>query len=152
MHTLSLVLVSRGYSSCSSQVSHCNDFPSFRTQAPGLQSSVFAVHRLSCPAARAIFLDQGLNMWLLYWQADSEPLYHHYQESPGLWFYGWLLFSLSSFAKFSIKSVIYYHYHHIEYVYTHMCIYEHIYMYTCIHIYNMMIWTYIHTCVCLCVC
>lgn len=32
----------------------------------------------------------------------------------GLWFYGWLLFSLSCFAEFSIKSMIYYYYHDID--------------------------------------
>ena len=29
---------------------------------------------LSCPAACAIFLDQGLNLFVLHWQADSLPL------------------------------------------------------------------------------
>ena len=33
------------------------------------------VHRLSC-STRGIFLDQGLNLCLLHWQADSLPLSH----------------------------------------------------------------------------
>ena len=40
-------------------------------QIPGLQGSVVVVHGLSCPAACAIFLDQGLNQCPLHWQADS---------------------------------------------------------------------------------
>ena len=35
---------------------------------------------LSCSAAYGIFPDQGLNMFLLHWQADSLPPSH--QESP----------------------------------------------------------------------
>ena len=39
----------------------------------GLQSegSVVEAHRLSCLAACGIFLDQGLNLCPLHWQADS---------------------------------------------------------------------------------
>ena len=38
----------------------------------GLQStgSVLVVHELSCSLACGIFLDQGLNLCLLHWQAD----------------------------------------------------------------------------------
>ena len=44
--------------------------------APKLQStvSIVVVHRLSCSAASGIFPDQGLNLCLLHWQADSLPL------------------------------------------------------------------------------
>ena len=40
---------------------------------PGLYStgSVVVVHGLSCSAACGIFLDQGLNLCLLHWQAVS---------------------------------------------------------------------------------
>ena len=38
------------------------------------------VHRLSCSAACGIFSDQGSNLCLLHWQADSLPLSH--QGSP----------------------------------------------------------------------
>ena len=37
-------------------------------------------YRLSCPSARGIFLDQGLNLCPLLWQAGSQPLDH--QGSP----------------------------------------------------------------------
>ena len=37
-------------------------------------------HRLSCPVACGIFLDQGLNSCPLHWQADSQPL--HLQGNP----------------------------------------------------------------------
>ena len=50
--------------------------------APELYStgSVVVVHRFSCPAACGIFPDQGSNLYLLRWQADSLPLSH--QGSP----------------------------------------------------------------------
>ena len=50
--------------------------------APGLQStgSVAVVHRIRCSVARGIFLDQGTNLRLLHWQADSVPLSH--QRKP----------------------------------------------------------------------
>ena len=38
------------------------------------------VLRLSCPLARGIFQDQGLNHSPLHWQMDPEPLSH--QRSP----------------------------------------------------------------------
>ena len=43
---------------------------------PGPQStgSVVVAHGLSCSAARGIFPDQGSNLHLLHWQADSLPL------------------------------------------------------------------------------
>ena len=39
-------------------------------------------HGLSCSVACGIFLDQGLNLCPLHWQADSQPLHH--QGSPSL--------------------------------------------------------------------
>ena len=73
---LSLVAES-GLSSCGVQASHCGGFSCWdsRTWA----SEVVAL-RLSCSAAFGIFLDQGLNLCPLHWQADSYPLYH--QGSP----------------------------------------------------------------------
>ena len=47
-----------------------------------ITSSVVVSHRLSCSTACEIFLDQGQNPCLLYWQADSLPLSH--QGSPGI--------------------------------------------------------------------
>ena len=43
------------------------------------------MHGLSCPSARGIFLDQGLNPCPLHWQADSQPLDH--QGGPFLIFF-----------------------------------------------------------------
>ena len=48
----------------------------------GCMDSGVEAHWLSCPVARGILLDQGLNPCLLHWQADSYPLYH--QGSPQL--------------------------------------------------------------------
>ena len=39
-----------------------------------LWSTGSRVHRLSSSVACGIFLDQGLNLYLLHWQADSLPL------------------------------------------------------------------------------
>ena len=39
-----------------------------------------STHRLSCSMTCGIFLDQGWNLCLLHWQADSLPLNH--QGSP----------------------------------------------------------------------
>ena len=51
----------------------------------GLQSpgSIVVVLGLSFSAARGIFLDQGLNLHLLHWQADS-LLLGHLWEAPTL--------------------------------------------------------------------
>ena len=38
--------------------------------------SIVVAHRLSCCVACGIFLDQGLNLCPLHWQADSYPLRH----------------------------------------------------------------------------
>ena len=50
-----------------------------RVAAPTLQStdSTVAAHGLSCSAALGILLDQGSNLCLLHWQADSLPLDYH---------------------------------------------------------------------------
>ena len=47
--------------------------------APRLQrtGSVAVAHGLSCSLACGIFLDQGSNLCLLHWQADSLPPSHH---------------------------------------------------------------------------
>ena len=45
-----------------------------RAQAQGAWASVVVVPRLSCPTACGIFLDWGLNLCSLPWQADSLPL------------------------------------------------------------------------------
>ena len=53
---------------------------------PGLQStgSVVVVHALSCPVACGIFPDQGSNLCLPHWQADSLPLSHQGSLAVGL--------------------------------------------------------------------
>ena len=79
-------------SSCGVWASHGCDFSCCGAQALGRWASVVVAcrlsstgsvvvaHGLSCPEARGIFLDQGLNLCLLYWQADSLPPSH--QGSP----------------------------------------------------------------------
>ena len=53
------------------QASHCSGFSCY-----GAQASVIVAHRLSCPTACGIFSGQRLNLCLLHWQADSQPLEH----------------------------------------------------------------------------
>ena len=72
---LSLVAVSRG---CSLVVVH--RLLLFQSTDSGYTSSVVAACRLSCSAPCGIFPDQGTNLCLLHWQADSYPQYH--QGSP----------------------------------------------------------------------
>ena len=40
-------------------------------------ASTDVVHELSCSNARGTFPDQGSNLCLLHWQANSSPLSHH---------------------------------------------------------------------------
>ena len=82
----SLVAVSWGYSlSCCARASHCCSFfgAEHRLQGAGFSScdSWALEHRLTCCGSWAqflcgmrIFLDQGSNLCLLHWQADSLPL------------------------------------------------------------------------------
>jgi len=77
-----------GFLHCSAWAWHCGGFPFCRAQSrrqvgfsnwiPRLQStgSVVVVHRLSCPAARGIFLDQGSNLCppLVGWFPSTRPL------------------------------------------------------------------------------
>ena len=50
----------------------------FSSCAPRLQStgSIVVTHGLSCSVACGIFPDQGLNLYLLHWQAGTLPLSH----------------------------------------------------------------------------
>ena len=78
----------QAFSSCGMWVPHCGGFSCCRAQAVGSEASVvpapilysrgsvFMVHRLSCPVACGIFLDQGLNLGFLHWQMNSKPLDH----------------------------------------------------------------------------
>ena len=56
---------------------------------PRLKStgSIVVVHGLSCSAAYGIFVDQGLNLYLLHWQVDSLLLSH--QGSPLIFIYAY---------------------------------------------------------------
>ena len=80
------LLLNRLFSSCSERgllsrcgvwASHWAGFSCFRIQVLGLYT---VVHQLSCSKACGIFPDQGSNLCLLHWQADSLPLRH--QGSP----------------------------------------------------------------------
>ena len=69
VHGLSPVAVSRGYSS----LQHAG-FSFCRAGALGVRASGVVMHRLGCPRARGIILDQGSNPCPLLWQTDSQPL------------------------------------------------------------------------------
>ena len=62
------VAKSRTWLSDFTSLLHC------RPQAPWLADSVAKVHRPSCPVAGGIFLNHGLNLYSMHWQADSHPL------------------------------------------------------------------------------
>ena len=77
---------------CDAWASHCSGFSYCRAWALSSWASVvvargfqreglvLVVCGVSCSAACGIFLDQGLNLCSLHWQADSYPLYN--QGSP----------------------------------------------------------------------
>jgi len=72
----------RGLLSSGARASHSSGFFCCRAQAVEHVGSVVMSHRLSCLAARGVFLDQGSNLCPLLGQADSYP-----------WLWWWLLFS-----------------------------------------------------------
>ena len=82
LHSLSLVVVRRGYSLLWDSVFLLLLF--LWTTDSGPSSSVVVMNRLSCSVAGGIFLDQGLNPCPLHWQADFYPLHH--QGSPTVLF------------------------------------------------------------------
>ena len=88
-------------SSCGTQASHCGALSCCRARAPGAGAAVAAAHGsvsaapglwstgsvvgahgLICSSACGVFLDQGLNSYLLHWQEDSLLLSH--KGSPTL--------------------------------------------------------------------
>ena len=68
-----------GFSCCRAQDLGYTSFRSCSSRALEL-GQVVVVQGLSCPEARGIFPDQGLNLCLLCWQVDYLPL--SYQGSP----------------------------------------------------------------------
>ena len=78
--TLGLCCFALALSSCGAWASHCGGF-SFCGAQESMEHrcasfSSCGSDRPSCPMACGIFPDQGLNPWLLHWQADSQPLDH----------------------------------------------------------------------------
>ena len=74
-------------SGCRTWDSHCGGFSCCSARAPGhpgcsscgsetLEHRLVSLvaHRLGCSAACVIFLDQGSNLCVLHWEADSLPL------------------------------------------------------------------------------
>ena len=82
MHGLSLVVASGGYSLVAARgllIAVASLVAEHGLE--GAWASVVVAHRLSCPEACGISLDQGSNLHVLHWQADSYPLHH--QGGPG---------------------------------------------------------------------
>ena len=83
-HRLSLDAASRSYSPVAVYrhlIAVASLFGKHGLQGSGFNScgactSVAVVHRLSCPTTCGIFLDQGLNLFSLCWQADYSSLDH----------------------------------------------------------------------------
>ena len=65
-----IVAASGGYSSCSTQASHCGGCSHCGAWL------IAVAHRLDCSTACGIFPDQGLNLCLLHWQENSLLLSH----------------------------------------------------------------------------
>ena len=74
-----LLLWSTGSKGMQASATEVCGLSSCRSQALST-GSIVVVHRLSYSVACQIFLDQGLNLCLLHWQADSLSLSH--QEYP----------------------------------------------------------------------
>ena len=80
MVVLGLHCCTQSFSRCSKQgllssfspvASHCGGLSCYRAWALGLWASVVVALGPSFPTACGIFLDQGLNLCPLHWQADS---------------------------------------------------------------------------------
>jgi len=84
VRAFSLVAVSRGYPLFLVHRLQC--VWASAVAAPRLQGkgSVVVAHGLSCSAVCGIFPDQGLNLCLLHWQAESLPLSHQGGPVEGL--------------------------------------------------------------------
>ena len=76
VHGLSLVAVSRDYSSCDACAGHCSGFSCFRAQALGARVSIVVAHWLSCFLSCGILPGHGSNPYALNWQVNSQPLDH----------------------------------------------------------------------------
>ena len=74
---------------------------------PGLSStgSIVVAHRLSCSMECGIFLDQGSNLCLLHWQADSLPLSHQGSPNTVITFKGYTPFILIVIIKYWLYSL-----------------------------------------------
>ena len=68
---LSLDAVGEGYSPCGAWASHCGGFSCWGSRTLERIGSVAVMHALSCSRACGICQDQGWNLCLLHWQADS---------------------------------------------------------------------------------
>ena len=64
--------------------------------------SVVVVHGLSCSTVCGIFPDQGLNLSLLCWQADSLPLSHQGSPVSGLIFRSLIHFKMLESVLISV--------------------------------------------------
>ena len=77
---LSLVVASGGHSSSGCAGLSLSQPLLLRSKGSRRAGSAIVAHGPSCSAACGIFPDQGSNLCLLHWQADSQPLRH--QGSP----------------------------------------------------------------------
>ena len=86
-----------GFNSCSAWVQY------LQTAGSRAMGSVVVVHGLKCSTASEIFLDQGLNLCPLQWQADSHPLHHREILLSGfpfeISFYNMIFFHTATFFR-----------------------------------------------------
>ena len=83
MATLRLSLAARLLSSCGARAPHCRGVSCCRARALDHPGSIAEAHGLSFPVACGLSPDQGLNLYPLQWQADSQPPEHHRSSSRG---------------------------------------------------------------------
>ena len=102
----SLVAASRTLSSCSAGASHCSSCSCCGARALGRVGSVVSAPGLQSAGSKAwgIFLDQGLNLYLLPWQADSLPLSH--QGSPGFPFYDQIVSPYKNMSHVRLRATL----------------------------------------------
>ena len=107
-------------------IAHCHGFSCCRAQLLGMQGSVVAApelqntgsvvvaYRISCSiSACRIFPDQGSNLCLLHWQADSLSLSYQSSPVPPILKFSLFSFLLTSFPPFLL---------HLHNIFINLCV------------------------------
>ena len=98
-------------SSSGAWASHCGGLFCYCSWTPACRLSSCGLG--SWPAASGIFLEQGMNLFVLHWQADSQPLDH--QGSPCIHL------CIQSFIYISVDSGIFILYFRFNTIFCYCC-------------------------------